>query len=95
MEIISESITSENKEMLPQVIQRIFSICKTDPNFPLKNKTKTLDGKVSSLKEKAMRQMEIARRSKKAREDLIERITDLEERNIEVRDQLLDFIGSE
>lgn len=95
MKIISESITSENKELLPQVIQRIFSVCKADPNFPLKNKIKTVDGKVSSLKEKTMSQMKVARRSRKAREDLIERITDLEERNQEIKDGLLDFLGSE
>lgn len=95
MKIISESITSENKELLPQVIQRIFSVCKTDPNFPLKNKINTIDGKVSSLKKKTMSQMEVARRSRKAREDLIERITDLEERNQEIKDNILDFLGSE
>lgn len=95
MKIISESITSENKEVLPQVIQRIFSICKTDPNFPLKNKIKTIDGKVLSLKKKMIKQMEIAKRAKKTREDLYERITDLEDRNEEVKNQLLDFLGSE
>ena len=94
MKIISESVT-ENKEMLPQVIQRIFSICKTDPNFPLNNKIKTVDGKVSSMKEKVMRQMQVARRAKKSREDLMDRITDLEERNQEVKDQLLDFLGGD
>ena len=95
MEIISESITVENKELLPQVIQRIFSICKTDSNFPLRNKSKSLDGKVSSLKAKALKQMQVARRAKEARKNLIERISDLEERNEEVKIELLDFLGSE
>ena len=95
MKIISESITSESKELLPQVIQRIFSVCKTDPNFPLKHKIKSVDGEVSSLKQKVMRQMEVARRSRKTREDLEERITDLEERNQDMKNNLLDYLGSE
>jgi len=95
MKIISESITSEIKELLPQVIQRIFSICKTDPNFPLKHKIKNVDGEVSSLKQKVMRQMEVAKRSRKTREDLEERITDLEDRNQDMKNNLLDYLGSE
>ena len=94
MEIISESLSTENKEVLPQIIQRIFSVCKTDPNFPLKNQIKSVDGKVSLLKEKVMKQMEIARRSKQTRDDLTERIGDLEERNDEIKNQLLDLLGS-
>ena len=94
MKIISESIASENKELLPQVIQRIFSVCKADPNFPLKHKIKSIDVEVSSLKEKVMRQLEVARRSRKSREDLMERISDLEYRNEEVKQKLLDFLGS-
>lgn len=94
MEIISESLETDNKEVLPQVIQRIFSVCKTDPNFPLKNQIKSIDRKVSFLKAKVMKQMKIARRSKETREDLKERIIDLEERNEEVKNQLLDLLGS-
>ena len=94
MEIISESLVSETKEMLPQVIQRIFSICKIDKNFPLKNKIQVLEGKVSSLKSRVMRQMEVARRSQKTREDLMKRIVDLEERNEDLKNELLNFLGS-
>lgn len=81
--------------MLPQVIQRIFSVCKTDPNFPLKNKIESIDGKVSSLKRKTMEQMKVAKRAKESRMNLIDRITDLEERNEEMKNRLLDFLGSE
>ncbi len=94
MKIISESIATENKEMLPQVIQRIFSVCKVDTNFPLKNKIKTLDGKVASLKDKVLDKMEIARRAKKTREELQTRIDDLEYRNEDLKNELLDFLGS-
>ena len=95
MKIISESMTSENKEMLPQVIHRIFSVCKADINFPLKNKVAILDGKVSSLKSKVMMQMEVAKRAKRSRADLTERISDIEDRNQGLKNELLDFLGSE
>jgi oligoribonuclease (3'-5' exoribonuclease) len=95
MKITSETLTTENKELLPQVIQRIFSVCKTDLNFPLENKSKVINGKVASLKQRTMKQMEVARRAKETRENLIERIEDLEERNQETKNELLDYLGSE
>ena len=95
MKIISESVASEHREMLPQIIQRIFFVCKADKNFPLKSQTQTLDGKVSLLKSKVLHQMEIAKRSKKNRENLEDRINSLEDNNTDTRNQLLDFLGSE
>ena len=95
MKIIGESVAIENKELLPQVIQRIFSVCKTDSNFPVKHESKALNGKVLELKEKTLKQMEVARKARNSREELMRRIADLEERNEEVKTELLDFLGSE
>jgi len=81
--------------MLPQVIQRIFSVCKTDPNFPLKHKIESIDGEVSSLKRKTMEKMKVAKRAKDTRMNLMERIEDLEDRNEELKNRLLDFLGSD
>jgi len=93
MKIVNDSIVAESKEVLPQIIQRIFSVCKVDPNFPMKTKIQSVDGKVSALKEKVNKQMAVARRAKKTRDDLIERINDLEERNEDEKHRLLDLLG--
>jgi len=48
MEVINESKEIELKEQLPQILMRIFYVCKSDPNFPLKDKIKQVErGKLS------------------------------------------------
>jgi len=94
MEIISESHNLETKEMLPQVLLRIFSVCKSDPNFPLKNQLKEIEGEVRSLQEKLKRQTSLLEKSTILREDLKKRIDLLEQNNYEKKSRLLDELGS-
>ena len=39
------------KEMLPQIVERIFAICKTDSNFPLKKKMTNVDNNLLKIQE--------------------------------------------
>lgn len=94
MEIISESHNLESKEMLPQVLLRIFSICKTDPNFPLKDQLKSIEGEVSSLQTKLQRQISLHEKSIGIRKDLQKRIDVLEQKNYDTKSRLLDELGS-
>lgn len=84
-----------NKEMLPQVVGRIFSICKTDKNFPLKEQMTGVDKEVSFLKEKIKKQNDLFKQSQQLTHELNERITVLENRNQELKEKLLDTLGSE
>lgn len=95
MEIISESNNLESKEMLPQVLLRIFSICKNDPNFPLKDQLKTIEMEVGSLQDKLRRQMSLHEKSIDIRKDLQKRIDTLDQRNYEMKSRLLDELGSD
>ena len=94
MEIISESHNLESKEMLPQVLLRIFSICKTDPNFPLKNQLREIEGEVGSLQDKLQRQTRLHEKSLDLRKDLQKRVDSLEQKNYDMRIRLLDELGS-
>ncbi len=95
MEIISESHNLESKELLPQILLRIFSICKTDPNFPLKDRIKEIEGEVGTLKRKLRGQKALLDKSTAIRLDLQKRIDLIEQKNYDVKSRLLEELGSE
>jgi septal ring factor EnvC (AmiA/AmiB activator) len=84
-----------NKEMLPQVVSRIFSICKTDTNFPLKDQINNIDSEISILKEKIKKQNDLFKQSQQLTHELNQRINMLEGRNQEIKEKLLETLGSE
>ncbi len=95
MEIISESHNIESKELLPQILLRIFSVCKTDPNFPLKDRIKEIEGEVSTLRAKLKRQTSLLNKSASIKEDLQLRVNSLDHKNFDMRSRLLEELGSE
>jgi len=83
------------KEMLPQIVNRIFSICKADENFPIKKELKTIDDLIESLEIKAERQDSIVIQSLEIKKNLEARLSDVEEKNFELQSRLLETLGSE
>lgn len=94
MEIISESKELELSEQLPQIIQRIFSVCKADPSFPLKDQMKRIEGEISVVRAKLIKQEALLRKSRKAKNDLSERVKGLIDKNSDLKEQLLEELGS-
>ena len=84
-----------NKEMLPQVINRIFSICKTDKNFPLREQMGGIDRQILIFKEKIRRQNTLFKQSQKLTYNLNERMNILEDRNANLKERLIESLGSE
>jgi len=95
MEIISESQNLESKEMLPQILMRIYSICKTDPNFPLRQQVNEIEGEVDSLQAQLKKKADLLEKSNGIYNDLKKRLDDLEQKNYEMKTRLLDELGSE
>jgi len=84
-----------NKEMLPQVITRIFSICKTDKNFPLKEQIGSIDVDISAIKRKLIKQSNLFKQSQELTHELNDRLNILEDRNAGLKERLLESLGSE
>jgi len=95
MEIISESHNLESKELLPQILLRIFSICKNDSTFPLKSQLNEIEKKVYTLQEKLQRQTALYKKSSELRNDLQKRVDILEQKNYDVKNRLIEELGSE
>ena len=83
------------KEMLPQIVERIFAICKTDSNFPLKRKMTSVDDNLLKIQENINKQDKLLLQSKSLDKNLISRLTNLRRSNQELQDKLLEALGSE
>lgn len=95
MKFSKGTVPQENKELLPQIVNRIFSICKADKSFPLREKIADVDKEIDVLKEKIRKQNSLFKQSKKITFDLNERIQILENKNDNLKARLLESLGSE
>lgn len=92
-----EHINNQKKpqELLPQIIDRIFSVCKSDPSFKLKDELEIVENKILIIQRKIQRQDELLKQSEELRKDLIQRMKIMDEHNHRKQTELLELIGSE
>jgi len=92
-----DKLDSKNNpiELLPQIIDRIFSICKLDPSFQLKDELEIVENKKLSLQHKIDKQNDLFKQSEKMKEDVLQRIEIIAHQNEQKQAELLEAIGSE
>jgi chromosome segregation ATPase len=95
MQVINESLKTENKDLLPQILMRIFSVCKADPNFPLKEQINSIERDMSGLQKKINHQNELLEQTLNLRDDLSNRLQSLRQSNFELKSRLLEELGSD
>ena len=95
MKVISESLSTENKDLLPQILMRIFAVCKADPTFPLKHKINSVEGEVVSLHKKIKNQQALIEKTAGLRDDLSRRLQHARQDNFEIKSRLLEELGSD
>jgi transposase len=93
IEILEKKQTS--KEMLPQVLERIFAICKTDPEFPLKDKLESVEYVIENLNKKIKKKEYLYNQGKNLKENLETKFELITNSNLELREQILEALGSE
>lgn len=95
MKIENPENISKMKELLPQIVERIFAICRTDPNFHLRNEMEIIENKLQSINQKIAKQDQLLEQSSKLKKDIIQRIEIIDNDNIHKQNELLESIGSE
>ena len=95
MKIITIEQEKNLKEKLPQILNRIFEICKSDPNFPMKEKLESLEESVERTKRKIKKQDELLEKAKEIGTDFNKKVSYYEEENEELRAKILESLGSE
>jgi len=95
VKVINESSTIVNNELLPQILKRIFLVCKEDPNFYLKNQIETVEDNIYKLEKRVERNNMLLEEAEEISFSLKKRINNLEQKNIEIKTRLLEELGSE
>jgi len=92
-----EVLSKENnhRELLPQIVDRIFAICRVDPNFKLKDEMEIVENRIESLRQKTAKQVELLQQSNELTKDLIQRLEVLEDQNEKKQIELLESLGSD
>jgi len=95
MEIITEDLKVENKELFPQILMRIFSICKADKNFPLKEKINSVEIEIRILEDQIKKKNNVLEETKKLRDSLGLKLQGVRKENFESKSKLLEELGSD
>ena len=80
---------------ISEVVDRIFTICKTEENFPLKNQVEEVDLELSNLERKIQKQDQLLQQSQEIKNNLEKRINMLDGTIFDLRSNLLESLGSE
>lgn len=86
---------SNHKELLPQIVDRIFAVCRNDPNFQLKNEMEIVENRMESLNQKIGKQDKLLEQSNTLMQDLMQRINVLSDQNEKKQIELLESLGSD
>lgn len=92
---ISKATKSNKPELLPEIIERLFLVCKNDPQFELKNELEIVENTISSTDKKIQKQDSLLEQSSTLKSDLVKRIEEID-REIERKQILLvESLGGE
>jgi len=86
---------NNHRELLPQIVDRIFAICRVDPNFKLKDEMEIVENRMESLRQKIAKQVELLQQSNELSKDLMQRLEVLEDQNEKKQIELLESLGSD
>lgn len=93
MKIESIKKKKNSKELLPQIIERIFAICRTDSNFELKDNLEEIEDKITTINKKNNKQDQLIEQSTILKNDLMMRLKIITEENEKKQMTLLESIG--
>jgi hypothetical protein len=95
MQVINEESKVENNELFPQILMRIFSVCKNDKNFPLKEKISQVESEIVLLEKQIEKQKKILNETIVLRDNLSLKLKEIRQENFEIKSRLLEELGSD
>lgn len=94
MQVIVEKFSGVKKEQWKTIFDRIFSVCKKDPQFQEKD-TENIDNEIKILEEKVQKNNEIIVKAEEFKKDVKYKLSLLEEQNVELKAEVLEKLGSD
>jgi len=95
VKVVNETKKIVKKENLPQILERIFAVCKEDPNFYLKERIEETDNKINKLNIRIEKFDNLLKEAQSIKLNLKKRIENLDQKNEETKENILEELGSE
>ncbi|OQX93182.1 MAG: hypothetical protein B6I17_03855 [Tenericutes bacterium 4572_104] len=95
MKVVNETKKIVKKENLPQILERIFAVCKEDPNFYLKERIEETDNIINKLNIRIEKFDNLLKEAQSIKLNLKKRIENLDQKNEETKENILEELGSE
>lgn len=94
MEILNIEVNEKIiKDSIPEVIRKIYLVCKNDDNLKSKDKIQQIEKEIIDIDKKIRRTRMIAEQAGNLKKTLITKISNIDNQNTEKRDKLLEDLG--
>ena len=88
-------IIKKKKEFLPEMIDKIFAICKNDPNFQMKSNLDKIEKIIEAINVKVNKQNTLLIKGENIEKDISKKISILDNNIFDMKSRLLESLGSE
>jgi len=82
-------------QLIPTVIDHIFTICKEDKNFSIKDNIAKIDKKLIIAKSHIKKQQKLMEQSDSIKKELLEKIKRIDDESFKIKYKVLETLGSE
>jgi hypothetical protein len=89
------NLSKNKKKVLPEMVNKIFAICKNDPNFHLKNKIEDIEKVLEGVNLRLKKQNSLLENANSIEKDLSKKISILDNNIYDMKSKLLESLGSE
>ena len=82
-------------DMIPTVIDHIFTICKEDKNFKISSDIEKIDKKLTRVNKKITKQKSLVEQSENLKTNLLNKIKRIDDESFKIKYKVLETLGSE
>ena len=82
-------------DMIPTVIDHIFTICKEDKNFKINTNIEKIDKKLTGINKKINKQKSLVEQSETLKTSLLNKIKRIDDESFKIKYKVLETLGSE
>lgn len=85
----------KNESLIPLVVERVFTICKEDKNFSIKEDIGSIEQRMKMLKQKNEKQDSLLTQSNEMKATLLSKIKANKDESFSIKVKLLEALGSD
>jgi hypothetical protein len=94
-EKLEQNKNPSSESFISEVVDRIFLICMNDQNFKVREKLQSVENQLENQRKKVTRQEGLLSEADRIKTEVTEKISELDEDTLSLRETLLESLGSE